>query len=192
MSDIRESFPTLEDRVTKAGVAAAASTEGQTPAAQTGAIGFSFKDSAGNLILPQLDAQGRLLVSIEGQGTRLRAHGDVAGILPAYVSPGVYTGMQIVAQIALTAAKTIGDFAGKVSARKGAYFQLVYSDGGGTSIILDDTIVDSGQYTAPLGMGPTQDTFAIPATASAPKLSILGGNFETVADLHGTISVLQF
>lgn len=191
MSDIRESFPTLENAGTKAGVALTSSQTGDAQSGKVGAVGFSFQDSSGNLILPALDAQGRFPVSTDQQGTRLRAHGDVPGIIPTYVSPGVYTGLQQVLSIPLTVSKTIGDFGGKVASRKGAYFELVYSDGS-SSVILDSSIVDAGQYTAQLGMGPSEDTFSVPASATSPVLKIIAGNFETISDLHATLTVLQF
>lgn len=191
-NDLRESFPSTEDRVTGAGVPLAASIEGQASAAQQGAIGFAYKDSTGNLILPQLDSQNRLPVTLTGQGTRFRAHGDIAGALLSATGSG-YSNFQSVCSINLTANKTIGDFGGKVSSRRASYFQLVYSDNA-SSVILDSSIVDAGQYTAALGLGPSEDTFSVPASAISPKLSVLAGNLDTgkISDLHGTISVLQF
>lgn len=189
--DLRESFPGLEDSATGAGVTATKSIEGDASTGKVGGVVFAFKDANGNIILPVLDAQGRLPVSTDTQGTRLRAHGDVAGgILSA--TGTVYSGFQTVCSVALTANKTIGDFAGKMSCRRGALGQLVYQDAGGSLVVLDSSVIDAGQYTAPIGLGPSEDTFSVPASATSPALLIRAGNFQQVSDLHATLSVLQF
>jgi len=65
MADIRESFATLEDSGTSEGKALAARVEGDAAAAQNGSIGFAFKDSAGDVILPALDATGNIQTVID-------------------------------------------------------------------------------------------------------------------------------
>lgn len=67
MADLRESFATLEDSGTQEGKALAARQEGDAAAAQNGSIGFSFKDSTGNVILPSLDAAGNVPVLVDHQ-----------------------------------------------------------------------------------------------------------------------------
>jgi len=65
MADIRESFATLEDSGTSEGKALAARVEGDAAAAQNGSIGFAFKDSTGDVILPALDATGNIQTVID-------------------------------------------------------------------------------------------------------------------------------
>lgn len=65
MADLRESFATLEDASTQEGKALIARQEGDVAAAQNGSIGFAFKDSSGNVILPSLDANGNLPVWVD-------------------------------------------------------------------------------------------------------------------------------
>lgn len=191
-SDLRESFPSLEDRATGAGVTLAASIEGQSSAGQQGAIGFAFKDAAGNVVLPQLDNEGRVPVTLSGQGTRLRNYGSKAGALLS-ATGAFYGNQQLVTSIDLTANTDIGDFGGKVNCRRAAYFELRYEDNG-ASVVLDSSLVDAGQYTAPLGAGPQEDTFHVPASAVAPKISIYAGNLDNgkLSDLRGMLTVLQF
>lgn len=190
MSDLRESFPSLEDVLTGAGVVLARVIEGDSTSGKNGHLAFAFKDSSGNAILPQLDIQGRLPVSTETQGTRLRNRGAAAGALMA--ATGFATPTVLVASINLTASKTYGDMAGHVAARRGSMFQMVYSDAGGSSVILDETIVDSGQYSANIGLGAHEDTFSVPASASSPVMKIMGGNYDFASDLHAAFTVLQF
>jgi len=64
MADPRESFATLEDSSTGAGEALISRVEGEAAAAQAGSIGFSFKDSSGNVILPSLTAGGFIQTTI--------------------------------------------------------------------------------------------------------------------------------
>jgi hypothetical protein len=71
MADPRESFATLEDG-TGEGQALASRQEGDASAAQNGSIGFAFKDSSGNVILPALDASGNVQVLID----HVTAEGD--------------------------------------------------------------------------------------------------------------------
>lgn len=189
-TDIRESFPSLED-ASGVGVPLTKSTEGDAAAGKVGSVGFAFKDASGNIILPALDAQGRLPVSTDTQGTRLRQHGGVPGGLLS-ATGAAYGNLQTVLTIPLTANKVIGDLAGKVSCRRGAFFKAVYQDAGGSIVTLDSTILDAGQYTAPLGLGPNEDTFTVPASATSPALVVQAGNFSTISDLHATVSVLQF
>lgn len=190
-NDLRESFPSLEDAATGAGVPLTKSVEGDAAAGKVGSVGFAFKDASGNIILPQLDAQGRLPVQLDGQGTRSRQHGAVAGAILSSAASG-YGNFQQVLSIPLVANKTIGDIGGKVSCRRGALFRCVYQDSGGSQVTLDSTILEAGQYTAPLGLGPSEDTFSVPASAASPALVVQAGNFDHVSDLHATLSVLQF
>jgi hypothetical protein len=74
MADLRESFATLQDATTEEGKALIARIEGEAAAAQNGAIGFAFKDSSGNVVLPALNAAGNLGVSVEHDDLE----GDVA------------------------------------------------------------------------------------------------------------------
>lgn len=67
MADLRESFPTLQDATTDEGKSLIARQEGDAAAAQNGAIGFAFKDSSGNVILPALDAAGNVPVIVDHQ-----------------------------------------------------------------------------------------------------------------------------
>jgi len=63
--DVKEAFPTTENAA-GLGVTLSNTLEGQDSAGLNGAVGFAFKDASGNVILPQLDAQGRVPVSVEG------------------------------------------------------------------------------------------------------------------------------
>lgn len=197
-TDVNPLFATTADRVLGVGIPLAASVEGQAAAAQQGAIGFSFKDANGNLVFPQLNSRGQILVANDtAAGQRFRTHGRVPGVVLTTPGTGDYTGWQTVASVAAVAASGYGDFAAKFSCRRDAIAELVYSDAGGSIVILDTTIVGPGQYTAPLGLGPTEDFFTVPASASTPVFAIRAGQFPgtlagSVSDYHGTLAVTAF
>lgn len=65
MADVRESFTTLEG-ASQEGLALRAVQEGDSIAVKNGSIGFAFKDSTGNAIMPQLSAAGN--VKVDGSG----------------------------------------------------------------------------------------------------------------------------
>lgn len=80
MADLREVFPILADSVTGAGEPAISRIEGEASAAIEGLIGFSFKDSSGNVILPQLTSEGKVPVDTEGFGGTCKSdYGTNAG-----------------------------------------------------------------------------------------------------------------
>lgn len=79
MADIRESFATLENVSTQEGAVLGARTEGEAAAGIQGSVGFAFKDSSGNVVLPQLSPAGEIYVSTEKPGDNLHARGENAG-----------------------------------------------------------------------------------------------------------------
>lgn len=78
--DERELFSILDDG-TGAGDAPDGRIEGEAAAAQEGLIGFSFKDSSGNVILPALNAAGQLPVSLEASEICIDGSSTALGIL---------------------------------------------------------------------------------------------------------------
>lgn len=143
MSDLSEVFNILADSGTGAGEPAIARDEGEAPA--TGLVGFSFKDSSGNLVLPQLDAQGRILVTQDAvAGTCKYAYGELtAGSVGVFAK---ITG----AEIALTAAKLYTKIGVSGSATHITAIEVVHIDDEGvtdTEVILETFLVGPGQYS---------------------------------------------
>lgn len=138
MADVRTSFPTLEDG-SLVGTPLRAMQVGDSPAAKNGSIGFAFRDSAGNVVLPQLDSEGKLPVTNDSAGTILRARGTVTD---QDGTPATVTG----ASITLTASKTYVNLGISVSCRRAALFQVIQLNDA-TETVLYDVILDSGQYS---------------------------------------------
>lgn len=141
MSDLKESFATLENASSGAGEVLASRIEGEVAAAQKGSIGFSFKSSTGNVVLPTLTADGKIPVTSDGAGNPFSAHGEAAA--------GSATFVDLITEV-LTLSKVYNAFNYQVSCLRAAHFQLVYIDDVGVTdveIVLCDVILASGQYT---------------------------------------------
>ena len=101
--------------------------EGQAPANALEAL--AFKDSAGNLVLPQLDAQGRLPVDIEIDGTSTYAVSDDLtagedGLIA--IDNAAFTDL---CSIAVGAGEQLNLYGWQFSSDKGGTFQIVTDDG---------------------------------------------------------------
>jgi hypothetical protein len=140
MADVRESFTILEDDVTGAGVKLPARVEGDTPNLKNGLIGFSFKDSSGNVILPQLNLAGQLPVTLDA-GTCKSGTAKVT-------STG---GLDDVVTVTLTAEKNYLDIGLMVSSSFATAWEVVYiDDAAGTpaeTVILQGPMTGPGQYS---------------------------------------------
>lgn len=141
MADLKESFATLEDDITGAGEALSSRVEGEVAAGKNGSIGFSFKDAGGNVVLPTLDAEGKLPVTSDNAGIPHDAHGEALA--------GSATFVDLITEV-LDLSKTYNSFNYQVSCLRAAHFQLVYIDDVGvtdTEMVICDIILASGQYT---------------------------------------------
>ena len=77
MADPNEVFRTIQDTSGVGDALAEAVNATTDPTGLKGSIGFSFKDSAGKVILPVLDSAGKLPVSFDS-GTEKQANGELA------------------------------------------------------------------------------------------------------------------
>ena len=182
MSDPRASFATLEDS-TGVGVPLAKAIDATTAVAGlNGQIGFAFKDSSGNAIMPQLLANGKIAVDTENSsGTPLKSR--------VVNSSGSATPVTL-ASITLTASKVYVNVQFQVACRKGGFFQVIFTDNG-TPNILFDVVLDAGQYTFS-GMF-SQEKFTAGATG-AQTLTIVGNNWGSggnLSALYSSLAVLE-
>lgn len=177
MSHLRESFPTLESQVDNSGVALAARTEGQTPTAMQGAIGFSFKDSAGNVVLPQLNSLGQLPVTSEVNGNGKKARGTVNG----------NAAMTTVATLTLTASKRYENLDFLVSSFRDTHFQVVHNDNG-TPTILADALTGPG---SPSFHARLQELEFVAGASGTQQLLIQGQNINALSDMIAAFSIKE-
>jgi hypothetical protein len=179
MADPREVFWPLKDENDE-GAAAHVIQEGGDPASQDGSIGFAFKDSDGNVILPQLDAEGRLPVTMESAGTLKRAKGELAAGSLALVA---ITG----AEITLTADKLYTNLAMLCSCRRDSLIQLIQVDDA-SETVLAEVILGPGQFTFQLAMPKDEITAGSTGTQ---KLLVKGKNFDKLASLRASLTCVE-
>jgi hypothetical protein len=175
MADIRESFPTLED-ATGVGAPLSKSQEGDAASGKVGSVGFAFKDSSGNLILPQLDAAGKVPVTFTA-GTPKRARGTASGSLTQVT----------VATLTLTTSLSYSDISVMVACRRGANFEISWNDNG-TPTILGNIIVDSGQYSFDMFLENLQVTAGATGTQ---QILVKALNFDKASDFYATIVAVE-
>lgn len=190
MADVNEIFYILADSATGAGEAAISRIEGEAAAGIAGLIGFSFKDASGNVVLPSLDAQGRVpVVSDAVAGTCYNEHGELAA---GSATIAKVTG----AEIALTAGNTYTNISATGCCLRTSLFEVTHIDDEGvtdTETILEEFIVGSGQYSFQtslncLDLDTTGGTGTIVLTLRAKNFN---GTPNALSSLRGTVAALE-
>jgi len=147
MADEREVFVILEND-TNQGVPAKARVEGNAAAAQNGLIGFSFKDSSGNVVLPALNDEGAIVVS-QDAGTPFQSRAeDATGSTSLIDLSG--------SEITVTLGEKYDCIRLNGSCTRDTLFQVVHTDDvgvGDTETVIGDFIVGAGQFSYPLDLG---------------------------------------
>lgn len=180
MAEIRESFPILENTGTNAGEALASKQEGVAPGGHNGLMAFSFKDSAGDLALPQLDPEGRLPVTLEGVGVEKSAAGELAAGSGTMVD---ITG----ATVSLTNDKIYSQIKVNVSCFRDALFNIVFVDNG-VSTIIGRGRVGSGQYSVSVDL---HKKLVTAGSTGAQVLKVQGQNMNTLSAMSAEISFIE-
>lgn len=177
MANLAEHFNTLIDSVTGAGEALISRIEGEAAAGQAGSIGFSFKDSSGNVVLPQLNPDGTIAVSFDA-GTCLNATGQNAS--------GSLSDVDI-ATITLATSTNYSKIEALVSATVLSEFTVVWNDNA-SETVLGRMIVGPGQYTVDFNMECLDFTSG---AAGTQELILRGRNESQLSCLNGTIAARQ-
>jgi len=177
MAEIRESFATLEDASTQAGVALAARVQGQTATAQQGAIGFAFKDSSGNVVLPALNPDGTIQISPPAIVSKKSLSGQLASGSATLV---LITG----AEITLDPSVAYRNVGFVLSCRRDALFQIIKLDDA-VSTVLAEFVVGAGQYTL---IGQLDDLEFTTGATGTQKLQVFGQNFGALSSLRATVT----
>lgn len=173
MADLRELFPILEDSATGAGLAPISRVEGDAAASQRGLIGFSFKDASGNVVLPQLNANGKIRVIFDA-GTPLKGRGLVAGSA---------TDVEV-CSVTLTAGEVYDNIVVHGSCFRDAAYKIVWQDDA-TDTVLGDFLVGPGQFSfewQPLKIEITA------GASGTQKLKVMAKNINSLSDLRGDIT----
>lgn len=179
MADVRAPFPTLED-ASQVGQVLRVGVDGTTPASGiNGQIGFAFKNNAGNLVLPQLTAAGKIAVdttAAAGVNMRNRAESTAGSLTDVTLS-----------SLTLTVDKVYQDVGLLVSCSTASIFQIVFSDNA-VEEILADVVLDSGQYTFGIELPREQFT----AGSTGPQLLFIRGhNVHKASALRSTLTAVE-
>lgn len=180
MSHLRETFPVLENLATGEGEVLNTAVQGETAAGKNGMIGIAFKDSLGNLVLPQLTSEGKIAVDFEGAGIAKKAtsNGEVVGSLT----------LTTIAEISLTPSKTHGKILAKGSCFKEALFYLVQVNDV-TETIIGHGIVGAGDYNTVIDIGIGE---VVAGATGTQKIILKAKNLTKVSDFLGHVSCLEF
>ena len=145
MSERKPLFYTLEDDASGEPLSISKVEQGDSPADKRAVPSLSFRDSDGDFVYPQLDAQGRLPVTQDSAGITLRAFGEIDPTDGA--NPGLGVGGEAdVVSLTLGNSKKYLEIEGSVSCFVESVFTLVLDDAG-TESILGRYRVGPGQYT---------------------------------------------
>lgn len=180
MADNRPVFPILAD-VSGFGVDVSQMQQGFDPTGKNGLIGFAFKDSSGNVVLPQLLADGRIAVSTQSPGTKKTSRGELD---PGSVTLVTVTG----AIVTLVNSKTYADLNLLCSCRRASLFQVIWNDNG-VETVLADAIVDAGQYTVSIALN---DVIFTAGAVGTQQLIVKAMNFDNkLSNLRATVDIIE-
>lgn len=152
--------------------------EGDSPSAKNGIIAFGFKNSAGNVVLPQLTAGGAIMVDANASaGDPIHARGENAGSL---------TDIDV-ATITLTADKVYSDIEAIGSCLRETLFQLV-QDNNGSETVIGDFLVGAGQFSFQWMMDCVQITAGSTGTQ---ELILRAKNLDKVSTIRGAVCAFE-
>jgi hypothetical protein len=177
MTDLRTSFPILEDSGTQAGLPLHKVLEADALTAKNAHAAFVAKrQSDGSARYLNMDSAGNLLVTMDGGGTPKKARGSVVGS----------TSITTVCDIALSVGAVYKGLSWVVSCFRDAIYEIVAIDdpsGTPTEVILADVLVGSGDIT---DSGELRNvTFT--AGATAPILRVRAKNTSVASDFRASV-----
>lgn len=180
MSDLRVSFPVLEDSATQAGLPLHKVQDGDAYAGKNALPALVAKDASGNLHYLITDGAGNLFVNIDGAGTPKKGRGLLVGT----------ASVATVFDIPLVAGKTYSNLSWVVSCFRDAVFEIVHiNDPAGTPTEehLADVLVGSGDFT---DSGNLKDVEFV-AGATSPVLRVRAYNQNALSDMRAAVTIKQ-
>jgi hypothetical protein len=178
MADVRTNFPVLEDVSSQAGLPLHKVAEGDLVASKNALAALCFKDVDLKFVYPQLDENGRILVTTEALGAtaELTARGEkVAGSATMLLVTG--------AVITLQADLVYKNIAFICSCYRDAHFQIVQIDDAAETI-LADAQVGAGNFTHSETLTGLNITAGSTGTQ---KLELRAMNQNALSALRGTL-----
>lgn len=179
MADVRESFPTLEDSGTGAGLPLHKVLEGDASAAKNASAGLVATRADGSLRYLRVDDAGNLQITLDAGGTRVKDRGTATG----------NTSFTTVAEITLTASAAYNGLDWVCSCFRDAVFEIVLIDdpnGTPTEEILADVLCGPGDFT---DSGKLDLRFT--AGSTDPVLRVRAKNLNTTSDFRASIATTE-
>jgi len=187
MSHERESFPILEDIETEIGAVLHKINEGDSPIAddlttkKNGMIGFAFKDSDGNVVLPQLTPDGAIIISND-PGTTIRGRGQN--------DTGDKNTSMVLVDLTIPVGKKFNKLSAQGSCFRDTEFEIILIDdstGSPIETILDAFLTGPGQFTTKSGL--EIDEFETLGFTAPVKLQLRAINLNRESKTIGSMSV---
>lgn len=177
MADVREVFPTLEDG-SNVGAALSKSQAGDAATGKVGSTAFAFRDSTGNLVLPQLNGSGQIPVSLAAAGTCLSAYAEnTSGSLTEAA----------LATITLTANESYAEIEAFVACTRATKFLIIQHDNGANTT-LGTILVGPGQFSVKYQVDCQEFTAGGTGTQ---ELRLRYINLDKASSVYGTLAVMQ-
>lgn len=180
MADLRTAFMVLEDASTNAGLPLHKALEGESITNKNGMPAFAAKDVSDQFAYLQLNSQGELKVSSQGDTAGVKATGSVSGSA-TFVD---------VATITLAASKVYKNIGWIVSCWRDAEFKIVQVNDMTTTDVTKGIIVGAGDYTDSNELSGLSVTSGASGTQS---LKIQAKNLvgSALSDFRATLSALE-
>lgn len=179
MSNVRTPFPSLVDA---SGVAAvlSKSLEGDAATGKVGSVGFSYKDSNGNLVLPMLTVAGAIPVDT-GAGAGTPRSASAASPVGGSVGSDVD-----IAVITLVTGKVYSYIEANFACSNDALAKVIWNNNG-SLVNLGYILSGPGQFTPPFSLKNLNFT----AGSGTQELKLVAQNLYKASDLMGAISASQ-
>lgn len=182
MADNKETTFILTNPDTGAANSPKDMVEGDSPATRIGTIGFAYKDSSGNVVLPQLNADGEVPVTFDSVVVqKFFNRGEISGGSATEAT---------VASVALTPGDVYAEFDWLVSCRRDSYFKLVWHDNG-VDNVLADVMTDAGLTTVPVVLERLQITAGGTGTQEIRIRANNLGSGLGLSALRGTVAFVK-
>jgi len=185
MADLTPLFRILKVDGTEAGEAPTSRIEGDVAAGKVGLIAFSYKDSAGNVVLPQLTAAGAIVVDTSGA-----AGACISG--QAQAIAGSTVSFQDVITLVLALTKNYSGLEFSTSCFRNTLWEIVrIDDVGGTPVEVKvwTGITGPGQFTVCCNLDC--GNFDTIGNTGVQNLVLRGKNLNNESDLHGYLAIKE-
>lgn len=186
MANEKALFRTLNDG-TEAGAGLAQAIDATTAASgKLGSIGFAFKDSSGNVVLPQLTAAGKIMVDTElVNGTAKKSW--VAN------NAGSLTFVDLATISGVTTGKVYNSIFAQCLCQNEGEFELVYiDDAGGTPVetVVATFMTGPGQYSDDIDPRTELEISTVGGTGTQ-VIKIRGKNLHKVSRLVAFMAIME-